>query len=159
MSKKRKKQNSSSSSGIAAFLRKPAVQIGIVAVVALIIYLIAAAGNGGTANASTLPRDVSAAEAYELYQQSDVFFVDVRRQDEWDLYHAPNTHLITLDQLPDRLNEVPKDKKIVVICHSGNRSKEGRDILLKAGYNATSVTGGLLAWYAGGYPFEGEQPQ
>ena len=75
--------------------------------------------------------------------QSGTFVVDVRTQEEWDEYHVPNTTLIPLDQLPNRLSEVPKDKEIVVICRSGNRSQEGRDILLSAGYNATSMTGGV----------------
>ena len=62
------------------------------------------------------------------------------------------TTLIPLDELPNRLSELPKDQEIVVICHSGNRSQQGRDILLNAGFNATSMTGGLLAWYDKGYP-------
>ena len=70
-------------------------------------------------------------------------------------FHAPNTTLIPLDQLPDRLNEVPKDQAIVVVCRSGNRSADGRDILKDAGYSqVTSVDGGLTAWRTAGYPIE-----
>ena len=94
-----------------------------------------------------------------MYQQSGTFVVDVRTQEEWDEYHAPNTTLIPLDQLPNRLSEVPKDKEILVVCRSGNRSQQGRDILLSAGYNATSMTGGLKEWYAKGYPIEGAPAQ
>jgi rhodanese-related sulfurtransferase len=85
--------------------------------------------------------------------------LDVRTQEEWDEYHVPNTTLIPLDQLPNRLSEVPKDKEIVVICRSGNRSQQGRDILLNAGYTATSVTGGVKEWYAKGYDIEGAPAQ
>jgi len=157
MPKKRRKQSSSSRGGLSAFLRKPAVQIGILAVVALIVYLIAAAGSGGTAapTTATLPREVSTDQAYEMYQQPDVQFVDVREQFEWDEYHAPNAMLIPKGELASRLNEIPKDKKIVVVCRSGNRSQEGRDILLSAGFDATSMSGGLNEWYAKGYPIEG----
>ena len=61
--------------------------------------------------------------------------------------------LIPLDQLSDRLAEVPTDQTIVVVCRSGNRSQQGRDILKQAGYEqVTSMTGGLKTWQAKGYP-------
>jgi phage shock protein E len=153
---KRKNRNTNTRSGLSAFLRKPAVQLAIVAIVVIIVYLIASAGGSGT---SGLARDVSTDEAYRMYQQSDTFVVDVRTQEEWNEYHAPNTTLIPLDQLQARLSEVPKDRKILVVCRSGNRSQQGRDILLAAGYNATSMTGGLKEWYAKGYPIEGAPAQ
>jgi rhodanese-related sulfurtransferase len=105
------------------------------------------------AQAEKLPANISVAQAYDLYQQG-TFVLDVRTQEEWDEYHAPNTTLIPLDQLESRLNELPKDKPIVVICRSGNRSQEGRNILLNAGFNATSVDGGLSTWREAGYPTE-----
>jgi rhodanese-related sulfurtransferase len=40
----------------------------------------------------------------------------------------------------------------VVVCRSGNRSQAGRDILLQAGFNVTSMSGGLNEWRASGYP-------
>ena len=98
--------------------------------------------------------EVSVDEAYELYPE-DAFFVDVRTQEEWDDYHAPGTTLIPLDELPNRLAEIPQDQDIVVVCRSGNRSQEGRDILLKAGFErVTSMNGGLSAWRDAGYPIE-----
>lgn len=154
MSQKKNKKRSSlnTRSGLSSFLRKPAVQGAIVLFVVFIVYLIATAG-GGSSTAG-LAREISVDKAYEMYQ-SGTFVVDVRTQAEWDEYHAPNTHLIPLDELQARLSEVPKDQEILVVCRSGNRSQEGRDILLAAGYNATSMAGGLKEWYAKGYPIEG----
>lgn len=152
----KKKKNTQSRSGFSAYLRKPAVQFGLLALVALIVYLIASSAGGGTA--STLARDINVDKAYEMYK-GGTFLLDVRTQEEWDEYHVPNATLIPLDQLPNRLSEVPKDKEIVVICRSGNRSQEGRDILLNAGYTATSVTGGIKEWYAKGYDIEGAPAQ
>lgn len=152
---RRKNRNINTRSGLSAFLRKPAVQLAMVAFIAFIIYLIASAsGNGG----SGLAREVSVDEGYQMYQ-SGAFVLDVRTQEEWDEYHAPNATLIPLDQLPNRLNEVPKGQEILVVCRSGNRSQQGRDILLSAGYNATSMTGGLKEWFAKGYPIEGAPAQ
>lgn len=149
--KSTRKKSSMAQSGLSSFLRKPAGQVTILAVLALIIYLIASSVRGG--NSSGLASTVSTDEAYQMYQNG-TFVLDVRTQAEWNDYHVPNTTLIPLDELPNRLSELPKDQEIVVICHSGNRSQQGRDILLNAGFNATSMTGGILAWYDKGYPVD-----
>ncbi len=95
---------------------------------------------------------MSVQDAVELRDQG-AFILDVRQPEEWNELHVPGATLIPLDQLPQRVNEVPKDKEIVVICRSGNRSQAGRDILLQAGYEkVTSVSGGILAWRNAGYP-------
>ena len=132
-------------------LRKPAMQLAIVAFIAFIVYLIALAGGDG---AGGLPREVGVDQAYQMVQEG-AFLLDVRTQQEWDEYHAPQATLIPLDQLKSRLAELPKDREIVVVCRSGNRSQQGRDILLAGGIDATSVTGGMKDWYAKGYPIEG----
>lgn len=147
-----RRQNSYARQGnrLAATLRRPSVQIGILAVAAFIIYLILQAGSNNAS--ASLPKEISVADAFTKYQQG-AFFLDVRTQDEWNQFHAPNSTLIPLDQLPSRLNEVPKDKEVVVVCRSGNRSQQGRDILLSNGFKqVTSMTGGLTEWRAAGYP-------
>ena len=55
---------------------------------------------------------------------------------------------IPIDQLEARLNELDKykDKKIAVICKSGIRSARGTNILIKYGFNAMNVDGGMLAY-------------
>jgi rhodanese-related sulfurtransferase len=132
----------------ASALRRPSTQITILAVVGLIIFIILQMG-GNKSNTASLPTEISVANAFTKYQQG-AFFLDVRTQEEWNEFHAPNS---TLDQLPSRLNELPKDKEIVVVCRSGNRSQQGRDILLNAGFTkVTSMTGGLSEWRAAGYP-------
>ena len=103
-------------------------------------------------SATTLPAEITVDEAYEKYENG-VYFLDVRTPEEWVEYHAPNTTLIPLDQLEARVNEVPHDQEVVVVCRSGNRSQVGRDILRQAGHDqVTSMAGGLKAWQASGYP-------
>ena len=149
---KRVKRSTQSSSS--AFLRRPAVQIGIVAVVALVIYLLVASAGGGSGG-NGLASNISVDEAYAIYQQGDAFFVDVRELSEWNEFHAPGTTLVPLGELPARLNEIPRDRPIVVVCRSGNRSQQGRDILLEAGFtDVTSMDGGLNEWRSKGYPIE-----
>jgi len=144
-------RKSSSQSSISTFLRRPLVQIGIVAIVALIVYLLVATSSGAGGG---LPSTISVDDAYAMYQDG-AFVLDVRTVEEWNEYHAPNTTLIPLDELASRVNEVPRDRPIVVICRSGNRSDEGRDILLNAGFTqVTSMDGGLKDWRTRGYPIE-----
>jgi rhodanese-related sulfurtransferase len=101
---------------------------------------------------------ISVDQAYQKYQQS-AFFLDVRSQEEWDQVHIANSTLIPLDELQNRLSELPKDRDIVVVCLSGHRSDEGVTMLRSAGYSrATCMTGGLTAWKAAGYPLEGSNP-
>ena len=148
-SKRRRSYNSRSSLG--ATVRRPTVQIGILVFVAIVVFLIASLGGEQASNTGTLPAFVSVDEAYQMYQDG-TFVLDVRTPEEWNEFHAPDTILIPLDELSARVNELPKDQPIVVVCRSGNRSQTGRDILLQAGFNATSMNGGLNEWRATGYP-------
>ncbi len=151
---KNKRANRSTQSSASAFLRRPAVQIGIVVVVALVIYILVASAGGGSGG-NGLASNISVDEAYAIYQQGDAFFLDVRELSEWNEFHAPSTTLISLGELASRLNEVPRDRPIVVVCRSGNRSQQGRDILLQAGFtDVTSMDGGLNEWRTKGYPIE-----
>lgn len=153
MPRRRNYSSSYSRGGVGSVFRRPSVQILLLVFVAIIVYLLAI---GGTS--SGLSREITTEQAYQKYQ-AGAFVLDVRTQDEWNQYHAPNTTLIPLDQLQARMGEIPRDKEIVVICRSGNRSQEGRDILLSAGFTrVTSMAGGLKEWSALGYPIEGTRP-
>jgi rhodanese-related sulfurtransferase len=126
---------------------------GLAAALVIIVALIFTLGGNNQALADNLPAEISTDQAHTLYEAGDVFFLDVREMSEWNEYHAPNTTLIPLGELAARVNEVPKDKPIVVICRSGNRSQQGRDILQQAGFtNVTSMAGGLKTWRSDGYP-------
>lgn len=132
---------------------KPGTQIAFLLVVGLIVFLLLKMGGGNNSPAGLAPA-IPVSDAYKLYQ-GGAFVLDVRTLEEWNEYHIPNTTLIPLDQLPSRLNEVPRDRPIVVVCRSGNRSQQGRDILLQAGFTqVTSMNGGLNEWRASGYPIE-----
>ena len=107
---------------------------------------------------TTQATDISVVQAYQKYQQ-DAFFLDVRSPAEWDQVHIANSTLIPLDELESHLDELPRDRDIVVVCLSGHRSKEGMTILRQAGFSrASCMTGGLTAWKAAGYPVEGINP-
>jgi rhodanese-related sulfurtransferase len=140
--------------GFTSAFRRPTSQIALLAVVALVIFLILQMGRGGSNAPVSLPRQITVSEAFTKYQNG-AFVLDVRTQEEWDDFHAPNTMLIPLDQLPVRLNELPRGEEIVIVCRTGNRSQQARDILLNAGFEqVSSMMGGLTEWRASGYPTE-----
>lgn len=103
------------------------------------------------------PRSISVEQAAEK-KGAGAFFLDVREPGEWTQIHIPGSVLIPLAQLQSRLDELPRDKEIVVVCRSGNRSVTGLDILRRDGFEkSSSMTGGLISWYASGYPIEAGQ--
>jgi len=120
-----------------------------VVVVAAIGWMI---GSGTGSTGSNIPSEISVAEALAK-RDAGAFILDVRQPEEWNEAHIPDATLIPLDQLAARVNELPKDQEIVVVCRSGNRSAQGRDIVLDAGFTrVTSMAGGLNQWKAAGYP-------
>lgn len=131
--------------------------LGIVGI--LVMVLVAACGTAPAAQDAAvkvpLPDEISVDQAYKLYEQG-TFLLDVRTPEEWEDYHIEGATLIPLDELEIRVEEVPQDEEIVVVCRSGNRSQVGRDILRQAGISqSASMTGGVNAWYAAGYPTVG----
>lgn len=100
--------------------------------------------------------EVSAAEASALRDQG-ALFLDVRSPDEWKAAHVPGSTLIPITELKQRIDEVPRDREVVVVCSSGIRSRAGRDILTGAGFTkVTHLAGGLLEWKAQGYSMVSE---
>jgi len=123
---------------------------------ALIILLIVAAifisKPSALSNNPTLTSEVSVEKAYEL-REAGAFILDVRQPEEWEAAHIPESTLIPLGELSSRISEIPSGQTIVVVCRSGNRSAQGRDILLKAGIApVTSMAGGINSWTLKGYP-------
>ena len=101
--------------GFTSAFRRPATQIGLLVFVALIIFLILQFGGADNPAPASQLGQISVGEAFTKYQNG-AFVLDVRTQEEWNEFHAPNTTLIPLDQLPSRLNELPRDKTIVTYC-------------------------------------------
>ena len=79
--------------------------------------------------------------------------LDVREQDEWDDAHISGAMLIPLSQFSDRLSEIPKEKPLHILCHSGQRSIYAVHMLEQAGHkNPKSMAGGIVAWAQSGKP-------
>ncbi|MGN6331859.1 MAG: rhodanese-like domain-containing protein [Motilibacteraceae bacterium] len=91
----------------------------------------------------------------------DAVLVDVREPDEWAAGHAPGALHVPLSQLPQRLDEVPDDRPVVVVCRVGGRSAQAVAWLNAQGWDTANLDGGMFAWVAAGRPLvaDGGDPQ
>lgn len=80
------------------------------------------------------------------------FLLDVREADEWAAGHAADASLVPMSALTGRLDEVPKDTDVVVVCKSGGRSAQVTAYLNQNGWTARNLDGGMQAWQAAGRP-------
>lgn len=80
----------------------------------------------------------------------EAFLLDVREPDEWAAGHAPGALHIPLGSLPERVEEVPADRTVVVTCRSGGRSARATAFLGSIGRDAVNLEGGMQAWVAQG---------
>ena len=78
--------------------------------------------------------------------------IDVREPAEYAAGHAPGAELIPMSVLPVRLPEIPKDRTVYVICHSGGRSGQVVSWLNQQGFDSVNVEGGTAAWSMSGRP-------
>jgi rhodanese-related sulfurtransferase len=80
--------------------------------------------------------------------------LDVREGYEWDAGHVAGAVHIPLGQLVQRVNELPEDRQVVVVCRSGTRSARATAFLASSGLDAVNLAGGMKAWAEEGLQFE-----
>lgn len=98
---------------------------------------------------------ISASEATLLINRQDALVVDVRETAEWSSGHIPNARHIALGNLGKRLSEIEKfkDKPVILVCASGNRSGSACGTLKKAGFQQLfNLQGGIRSWSEAGLP-------
>ena len=85
-----------------------------------------------------------------------VFLLDVREDDEWTAGHAPDAVHVRLGDLGARVDELPRDREVYVICRTGNRSAYATQALTAGGLNAINVGDGMTGWAVAGRPMVSE---
>jgi rhodanese-related sulfurtransferase len=80
--------------------------------------------------------------------------IDVREDDEFAAAHVPGAHHIPLGQVVERIDEVPRDGTVFVICARGGRSAKAVEHYRNQGIDAVNVAGGTLAWIDAGHPID-----
>ncbi|WP_455373461.1 rhodanese-like domain-containing protein [Limibacillus halophilus] len=94
------------------------------------------------------PLEISVQELKEAREAGrDLIVLDIREPWELDVARLEGTLDIPMNEIPERLSELPKDKPVAVLCRSGARSLRVTEYLRARGYDLTSnVAGGILAW-------------
>lgn len=103
---------------------------------------------GGSAGVSPL-------QATLLINREDAIVVDVREPHEYAAGHVPNARHMPMGQVDKRLGELDKfkDKPVIVVCQSGNRSSSTCNALTKRGFEKVyNLSGGISAWEQAGMP-------
>lgn len=103
---------------------------------------------------AAVARNVEAQEAFSLIdQRNELFLLDVRTLGEYQQVRLEGAQLIPIGQLIKRLDEVPKDRPILVYCAVGSRSAQVVNYLARKGYpELYNLYGGIYAWAQKGYP-------
>jgi rhodanese-related sulfurtransferase len=108
-----------------------------------------------------MPSQVPAVTVPDLPAElpKETVLLDVREQDEWDAGHAPQAQHIAMSELAGRLEELPADQEVLVICRSGGRSARVTAYLNANGWEARNVDGGMQSWAAAGRDLACDQGQ
>lgn len=115
-----------------------------------------------------LPPGIEAAAAHNLKpgeafvmagQQENLYLLDVRTPWEYRQVRLQGAHLIPIDQLARRIDELPRDRPILVYCAVGSRSAQVVNYLARHGFSALyNLDGGIYAWAQLGLPILQGEP-
>ncbi len=86
-----------------------------------------------------------------LTSDNEVYLLDIRGANELARGVLPDSQHVPMHLLPLRMNDLPKDKDVVLYCHSGARSAHACMYLMQQGFtNVINLRGGILDWARNG---------
>ena len=91
-------------------------------------------------------KEITFNDFYQLYQNEQLFLVDVREVDEFESLRLEGARNLPLSQLADTYEQLDKDQLYYVICKSGMRSARACQFLAEQGYDVINVQGGVTAF-------------
>ncbi len=80
----------------------------------------------------------------------DFLLLDVRTRQENAEQAIENSYLIPIQELAQRIHELPREKEIVIYCRVGNRSAYACAFLASRGFKVKNLEGGILVWNLSG---------
>jgi len=87
---------------------------------------------------------ISSMEMLNMIEDGSAILIDIRFKEEVKSWSIPFAKNIPINELPDRLSELPKDKLIITACPHNDRANIARLYLTMKGYKAKYVNDGLL---------------
>ncbi|MCA1645821.1 MAG: MBL fold metallo-hydrolase, partial [Chloroflexi bacterium] len=99
--------------------------------------------------------DLTTAEAPAWLKASDALVLDVREPAEYAAGHVPGAMSIPQADLALRLDDIPHDRDLLVVCEAGTRSLRAAKFLRQSGFGrVTNLVGGTSAWRLAGLPVQ-----
>jgi rhodanese-related sulfurtransferase len=131
-------------------MKQPIKWVLMIAAIAIVAFVFFGQNGKGV-------NSISVTEAQAMIaKDSTVIVLDVRTPAEYigDLGHVEHSVLIPVQELEQRMGELEKYKgrKILAICRTGRRSGNATGILVKSGFDAVNVGGGMVKWKEAGLP-------
>ena len=98
-------------------------------------------------------RDITSLDAQNLLKgKKNVYLLDVRTPQERSQGFIPGSVLIPINEVERRLNEIPKNRPVIVYCAVGSRSRQVAQALAGMGYGEVyNMRDGIMGWYRSGY--------
>lgn len=105
-------------------------------------------------------QNINAADMQKITKQTpDVYLLDVRTLGEYQQKRIKGGRLIPIDQVQNRIDEIPKNRPIIVYCETGARSAMVGRYLDSLGYQSVyNLAQGIMGWQVRGYPIESGLP-
>jgi rhodanese-related sulfurtransferase len=95
--------------------------------------------------------EITVPEALAALAQSPApLLLDVREPYEWRQVQIADSLHIPMNEIPQRLAELPTDRELIVLCAHGSRSYGMAHYLIEQGYTARSLAGGITQWHVQG---------
>lgn len=113
-----------------------------------------------TATATAAMQNITAPEMQKITKQTpDIYLLDVRTLGEYTQKRIKGARLIPIDQLQRRVNEIPKNRPVIVYCEVGERSALVGRYLDQLGFQSVyNLSQGIMGWQVRGYPIESGMP-
>lgn len=97
--------------------------------------------------------DIISLDEAKHIMQNDVQIVDLRGASEYEAGHIANADNVFVGTLPENLDKISKDKKVIIHCQSGDRAAIAYSVLAKEGFkNIVNYSGGINEWVNNGEP-------
>jgi len=90
-------------------------------------------------------KSITVSEFKKLDSKS-YMLIDVRNDFEIEKGKIPGCVCIHMNEIENKLDDIPKDKKIILYCHSGGRSAFVSEFLNSKGYDSYNLLGGIRSW-------------
>lgn len=106
----------------------------------------------------TRVKNITASDAFAMTKKG-ALFVDVREEGEIErkAFDVPDIMVVPLSRFESGFGEIPKNRRVIVVCRSGNRSETAAALLMNRGYrNVSNLQQGIIGWEREGFPIKGK---